>query len=188
MVNSIPSSQWIISVRKNRIHVYIEWRHYGQPALLTLRRGPHFEAKPHQIVYTLTTRQIPEPTLRVANKRVFLTEDVERLARHFHVTPQWSVLESTDCGSDQGTPTTHLTLKQPFEVTLASDGAHEVRDGGGEIFACCKDRGKAYVIAGLLDSASRMICVQLLFTGLAASEHKRNARWEKTTGRRLTTN
>ena len=44
--------------------------------------------KPHQIVYSLSTRQVPEPTLRVANKRIFLTEDVERLAQHFHVSPQ----------------------------------------------------------------------------------------------------
>jgi hypothetical protein len=109
--------------------------------------------KPHQIVYTLTTRQVPEPTLRVANKRVFVTEDVERLARHFHVTPQWSGVDSTVCGSDQGTPTRHLSLRRPFEVVLVSEGAHEVRDSGGEVFARCDDRGKAFVVAGLLESA-----------------------------------
>ena len=111
--------------------------------------------KPHQIVYSLSTRQVPEPTLRVANKRIFLTEDVERLAQHFHVTPQWGVVESTDGGTEQGPPTQHLIFKQPFKVILAGDGAQEVRDGYDEVFARCDDRGKALVIAGLLESATQ---------------------------------
>jgi hypothetical protein len=111
--------------------------------------------RPHQIVYTLTTRQVPEPTLRVANKRVFSAEDVERLARHFHVTPHWSVVEPTDCGIETEAPSPRPTLVRPFEVVRAGDGDHEVRDGQGEIFGRCGDRGKALVLAGLLESACR---------------------------------
>ena len=111
--------------------------------------------KPHQIVYTLTTRQVPEPTLRVANKRVFSAEDVERLARHFHVTPHWSVVEHADGGSKTEASSPPLTLVRPFEVVPAGDGDYEVRDGQGEIFTRCADRGKALVLAGLLESACR---------------------------------
>jgi len=98
--------------------------------------------KPHQSVYSLSTQQVPDPTLRVANKRIFLTEDVERLAGHFHVTPQWGFGEST-------------ALKRPFEVIRSNDGVHEVRDCEKEVFAQCGDRGKALLIAGLLESAFR---------------------------------
>ena len=41
------------------------------------------DRKPHQIVHLLTTGKIPEPEQRIANKRLFSVEDVERLARHF---------------------------------------------------------------------------------------------------------
>jgi hypothetical protein len=111
--------------------------------------------KPHQIVYTLTTRQVPEPLLRVANKRVFSTEDVERLALHFGVTPRWDGLESTQAGVEIDSMEERLVLKRPFEVVLAGDGVHEVRDGDGGVYAQCSDRGKAYVLAGLLETASR---------------------------------
>jgi DNA-binding transcriptional MerR regulator len=35
--------------------------------------------RPHQIVYLLTSRQVPEPALRLGNRRVFTAQDVERL-------------------------------------------------------------------------------------------------------------
>jgi hypothetical protein len=111
--------------------------------------------KPHQIVYTLTTRQVPEPTRRVANERVFSVEDVERLARHFHVIPPWSVVEHTDGGNETEASSPRLTLKRCVEVVSAGDGVHEVRDGQGEVFARCRHRGKAFLIAGLLESACR---------------------------------
>ena len=35
--------------------------------------------QPYQIVYLLTTRQVPEPTLRIGNRRVFTIADVQRI-------------------------------------------------------------------------------------------------------------
>ena len=64
--------------------------------------------KPHQIVYSLSTREVRELKLRVANKRIFLTEDVGRLAGHFHVTPQWG-------------------FGEPIEATLRSDSVKRWR-------------------------------------------------------------
>jgi hypothetical protein len=42
--------------------------------------------KPYQVAYALSVGQVPEPELRIANKRVFQREDVQRLAKHFRVT------------------------------------------------------------------------------------------------------
>jgi len=42
--------------------------------------------KPYQIAYALSVGQVPEPELRIANKRVFQRKDVQRLAKHFGVT------------------------------------------------------------------------------------------------------
>jgi hypothetical protein len=42
--------------------------------------------KHYRIVYALAAGLVEEPKLRIANKRVFLPEDVERLAAHFGVT------------------------------------------------------------------------------------------------------
>ncbi len=35
---------------------------------------------PHQIVYLLTTRQVPEPAVRLGNRRLFTIHDIHRLA------------------------------------------------------------------------------------------------------------
>lgn len=35
--------------------------------------------RPHQIVYLLTTGQVPEPAVRLGNRRIFTGEDVERI-------------------------------------------------------------------------------------------------------------
>jgi DNA-binding transcriptional MerR regulator len=41
--------------------------------------------KPYRVVYALTTGLVPEPSLRISNKRIFDVEDIERLAKHFGV-------------------------------------------------------------------------------------------------------
>ncbi|KKL03796.1 hypothetical protein LCGC14_2622540 [marine sediment metagenome] len=41
--------------------------------------------KPYQITYALSVGLIPEPKLRIANKRVFQHVDIQRMARHFGV-------------------------------------------------------------------------------------------------------
>ena len=37
------------------------------------------QMKPYQIVYLLTSRQIPEPTLRIGGRRMFTPEDLRRI-------------------------------------------------------------------------------------------------------------
>lgn len=37
----------------------------------------------HKIEYAIANGAIPEPELRIANKRVFTTDDVERIADYF---------------------------------------------------------------------------------------------------------
>lgn len=41
--------------------------------------------KGYQIAYALTNGLVPEPALRISNKRVFEQKDIERLAEHFGV-------------------------------------------------------------------------------------------------------
>lgn len=36
--------------------------------------------KPHHVTHVLVSGQVPEPQTRIANKRLFTTEDVGRLA------------------------------------------------------------------------------------------------------------
>ena len=39
---------------------------------------------PHRIVYLLSSGQVPEPAVRLGGRRIFLPEDVERLAWHLN--------------------------------------------------------------------------------------------------------
>jgi DNA-binding transcriptional MerR regulator len=41
--------------------------------------------KPYQISYAISVGLVPEPELRISNKRIFSPEDVDRLAAHFGV-------------------------------------------------------------------------------------------------------
>jgi hypothetical protein len=41
--------------------------------------------QPYKIVYLLTTGQVPEPRLRIGNKRVFTMNDIYRLAEKLQV-------------------------------------------------------------------------------------------------------
>ena len=90
--------------------------------------------KPHQIVHLLTTGKIPEPEQRISNKRLFSAEDVERLARHFRVSPNWSAVKVPSSNTEAEAPE-GLTLRPPFEVIQVSETGHEIRDGDGGVFA-----------------------------------------------------
>jgi hypothetical protein len=39
--------------------------------------------KPYRIAYALSVGHVPEPEMRISNKRVFQAEDIDRLAEHF---------------------------------------------------------------------------------------------------------
>jgi hypothetical protein len=109
--------------------------------------------KPHHITHVLTTGKIPEPQARIANKRLFTVEDVERLARHFRVIPNWAAVDQRPAHVELDTPV-RFTLRAPFQVIDVGETGHEVRDADGEVFAWAADRGRALVLAGLLESAA----------------------------------
>lgn len=41
--------------------------------------------QPYQIAYLLMTRQVPEPRLRIGNKRIFTVPDMQRIAEKLQV-------------------------------------------------------------------------------------------------------
>jgi hypothetical protein len=41
--------------------------------------------KPYQIAYAITSGAVAEPKLRIGNKRIFVDEDIRRLATHFGI-------------------------------------------------------------------------------------------------------
>ena len=43
------------------------------------------KVKPYQIAYALSVGLVEEPKLRISNKRIFVPEDIDRLAAHFSV-------------------------------------------------------------------------------------------------------
>ena len=59
------------------LHIYVmnenEWYLLGDVAR-TLR------CQPHRIVYLLTSGKVPEPSLRLGNRRMFTKADIEQIA------------------------------------------------------------------------------------------------------------
>ena len=58
----------------------------------------------HRIEYAISNGAIPEPELRIANKRVFTTEDTERIADYFGV-----VMNQTSDGKEATCNSLHRT-------------------------------------------------------------------------------
>jgi DNA-binding transcriptional MerR regulator len=41
------------------------------------------EMRPHQVAYAISSGLVPEPKLRIGNKRIFQADDIKRLRAHF---------------------------------------------------------------------------------------------------------
>ena len=41
--------------------------------------------RPYQIVYLISSGQVPEPALRIGNRRIFQADDIRRLAERLNV-------------------------------------------------------------------------------------------------------
>ncbi len=54
-----------------------------------------------RIVYAHQSGQIPEPTLRIGNRRVYLREDLLRLAEHFDISIQTPLEDKHDSNNDE---------------------------------------------------------------------------------------
>jgi hypothetical protein len=108
--------------------------------------------KPHLVVYAITSGHVPEPELRIGNKRVFNREDVQRLARHLRIAiPRIDPEEDGHQGPAHRPES--LSLAGPFTVDQAGMSGHEVRDGNGEVFCLAVERSRALIVAGLLQHA-----------------------------------
>jgi hypothetical protein len=124
-------------------------RHYslGEVARLLRRKQYH-------VTHVLTTGKVREPEQRIGNRRLFSSEDVLRLAQHFNVVPDWSATEVVPA-AHEGEAQVGLALRAPFEVVTAGESCCEVKDADGEVFGWTSDRGRALVLAGLLEAAAR---------------------------------
>jgi len=60
--------------------------------------------KRHRIEYAIANGSIPEPELRIANKRVFTTEDAQRIADYFGV-----VINQSSEGKEEPCDSPHRT-------------------------------------------------------------------------------
>jgi hypothetical protein len=55
------------------------------------------DVKPYKVAYLYLTRKLPEPKLRLGNRRVFTTADVEAVAKTLHLPcPN---LETEECSA-----------------------------------------------------------------------------------------
>lgn len=43
------------------------------------------QCQPYQVIYLISTAQVPEPRLRVGGKRIFTLADIHRIAEKLHV-------------------------------------------------------------------------------------------------------
>jgi hypothetical protein len=55
-----------------------------QEHLLLTQAARLLNVRPYQITYALSVGLVPEPALRIANKRIFLAGDIARLREHFN--------------------------------------------------------------------------------------------------------
>lgn len=44
--------------------------------------------KPHVIAYAISSQNLPEPSLRIAGKRIFSTKEVEAIKKYFASRPK----------------------------------------------------------------------------------------------------
>jgi hypothetical protein len=73
----------VIRICRNRPNPSAE---HTMEKLLTLKDAAAvLNVKPYRIGYVLAVKLVPEPALRVGNKRVFDQADIQRLADHFRV-------------------------------------------------------------------------------------------------------
>lgn len=55
----------------------------NQEHLLLIEAAKLLSVKPYRITYALSVGLVPEPLLRIANKRIFQEDDIARLRKHF---------------------------------------------------------------------------------------------------------
>ena len=100
---------------------------------VTLKEVAHkLGLKPYQINYALSVGLVPEPALRLANKRVFQQEDLQRLAKHFGLeakSPKEIEEASQTEGNSQAEPPLDSgTSKQADTHSIELSGPAEVID------------------------------------------------------------
>ena len=56
------------------------------------------QVRPHQIVYLLSTRQVPEPAMRLGNRRVFTVADITAIAERLKIQPEQELMAKAERG------------------------------------------------------------------------------------------
>jgi len=74
---------WVANARNQQSHNITE--DPVQDFLSLKNVAELLRVKPYRIHYVLAVKLLPEPVLRVGNKRVFTQDDITRLAAHFGV-------------------------------------------------------------------------------------------------------
>ena len=83
------------------------------------------KVKPYQVSYAITVGLVPEPEMRISNKRVFQADDLQRLADHFGVETRRKGAEEpgqhTRRESDMSRTTTEVSpvTKESGAISLA---------------------------------------------------------------------
>lgn len=73
------------SREKTTRHYYITTEEESMPKNMMIlnEAAKAIGVKPYQLVYALTSGAVPEPSLRISNKRIFQPADIRRLKTHF---------------------------------------------------------------------------------------------------------
>src|SRR4051812_34448790 len=99
--------------------------------------------KPHHVTYALASGGVPEPRMRLGNRRVFTSDDLQRLAEHLDVVVNEDAIDVSGGSPNVWTvqqdetfrPEVEPILDSPFNVSRSGTTCHEVRDGHGDLFA-----------------------------------------------------
>jgi hypothetical protein len=67
------------------LHTYKQEEDMNEQLLSLREVASLLHVQPYQIAYLLTTGRVPEPKVRLGNRRAFAKEDIQRLAARMNV-------------------------------------------------------------------------------------------------------
>ena len=105
----------------------------------------------HKITYAIGNGYVPEPAQRIANKRLFAPDDIDRLARHLNV-PIPPLDPPVPAQAPPEEP--EQPFRPPYSIAQAGSTGHEVLDAEGSVVCWASERSMALLLAGLMEHAS----------------------------------
>jgi len=73
----------IVTMKKNETLTLYRTEEQMNKVFLLNEVAKLFKMRPHQVAYAISSGLVPEPKLRIGNKRIFQADDIKRLAVHF---------------------------------------------------------------------------------------------------------